>query len=222
MVATVVVLGVLAGGAYVADGVVRDRTEADLAEGLRAQVPGLDETPDVTIGGFPFLTQALAGELDDVRITASSVTLEGLPLHDVVVLLRDVSTDQPTTAAEATMTASARLDDLTSLLSVDADLAVEGQHLVASTTVLGMPVAITIAPRAAGRAIEADVVSFSLGGVQVDADDLPARLVEQVQGLSVPVDGLPEGMELTGLALTPDGVDLEASGTDVVLEVPTG
>jgi hypothetical protein len=218
VVASAVVLAVVVGGALVADGVVRERAETDLASSLTDQVPGLASEPDVTIEGFPFLTQVLAGELQHVRIAAPTVTVEGMPLHDVVVDLEGVSTDRPTTARLATMTASASLGDLSDQLAMDADLTVEDGLLVATTSFLGLPVAVRLTPRPAGRAIEADVESFALAGVTVQADALPDQLTDRVEGLSVPVDGLPAGMILTGLVVTSSGVDLEAGGEDVVLD----
>lgn len=218
VVATAVVLAVVAGGAVVADGVVRDRAEADLATSLVDEVPGLTTEPDVTIEGFPFLTQVLGGELEHVRISAPAVTVDGMPLHDVVVDLEGVSTDRPTTARLATMTASASLGDLSDQLAMDADLSVEDDLLVATTSFLGLPVAVRLTPRPAGRSIEADVESFALAGVTVSAADLPSQLTDRLQGLSVPVDGLPEGMILTAVDVTASGLDLEAGGEGVVLD----
>lgn len=220
VVATGAVLAVLVGGIAVADGVVRQNAEAELAASLDDRIPGLSEEPEVTIEGWPFLAQVLRGELQEVRVTASEVTVEHLPLHDVVVELEGVSTEAPTTARLATMTASARLEDLTAMLRIDAELTVEDGLLLASTSFLGVPVVVRLSPRAAGRAIEADVESFSVGGVAVDAESLPDQITQQVEGLSVPVEGLPAGMELSGLTLTSAGADLVASGTDVVLEQP--
>lgn len=218
VVGTVVVLGVLVGGAAVADGVVRERTEDELAANLQTQIPGLDAEPEVTIGGFPFLTQVLAGELDEVHATAPSLTVEGIPLEDVVVDLAGVSTDQPTQVRDATMTASVSLASMTEVLAVPVDLAIDGERLVASGDILGLPLEAALAPRADGRAIAVDVETINLGGVEVAVEDLPGALADQLTGLTVPVDGLPEGIELTEVTVTTEGVDLTAAGSDVVLD----
>lgn len=216
-VALVIGLGVVVGGAAWADGVARSGAEDDLARTLLTQVDGLETEPDVVIEGVPFLTQVAAGQLESVRISADSVTVQGLPLHDVVVHLEGVRTDGPTTARTATLAGSARTADLGGLLSFDADLAVEDGRLVASTTVLGLPVSVRVVPRADGRAVAADVESISLAGAVVDAADLPGPLADRVQGVSVPLDGLPPGLELTEVTVTPTGLDLAAAGTDVTL-----
>ena len=100
------VVGVVVVGAAVADGAVRSRTEASLARTVAAELAGTD--PAVRIGGTPFLTQVLAGRLDDVEVTAPEATLDGLALEEVVIQLDGVSTTRPTTAERVTLTATVR------------------------------------------------------------------------------------------------------------------
>ncbi|HEY3546096.1 MAG TPA: DUF2993 domain-containing protein [Propionicimonas sp.] len=220
LIATVAVLGVLVAGAAIGDGVAREHTQQRLATDLAQQVSGLGAPPDVRIIGFPFLTQILAGHLDDVRLTAPSLTVQGLLLEHVDVRLRDVSTDTPMTAGQAVVEADVSLANLQKALDLPADLAIRDGHLVASTTVLGLSLEALLVPRPAGRAIAVDLTSLSLGGQSVDASSLPSAIRDQLSGLSIPVDALPAGMELTAVTLTDSGAHLEARGTDVVLEVP--
>ncbi|WP_024286227.1 DUF2993 domain-containing protein [Cellulomonas sp. KRMCY2] len=215
---SVVVVGVLVAGAAVADGVVRERTQETLSTSLHTGIVGLDSAPDVTIGGFPFLTQVLAGQLDDVTVTAPAATLDGLRLQQVDVHLTGVSTSQPTVARSARLTAVASVADIEAALAVPVDLAIQGDALVTSATVLGLALDVVLEPRPAGRAIEVDVAGLSLAGVSVPTDELPAALRDQLTGLRIPVDGLPQGMELTEVEVQPDGVRLTAEGTDVVFD----
>lgn len=63
-----VVVAVILGGLFVlADRVAVGFAENEAADRLRAS-EGLDSTPDVSINGFPFLTQLASGKLDDVGI----------------------------------------------------------------------------------------------------------------------------------------------------------
>jgi hypothetical protein len=216
VIGTVVVVGVLVGGAWVADGVVRDRTEDQLAEELRAQIPGLDTTPDVTINGFPFLTQVAAGELEDVHLTAPEATLEGLRLEEIDVRLYGVSTDQPTTAREAYMTAVAPMDGITAALGLDVQLEAEEGQLKATLSLLGVPIDVLLEPQAAGRDIQVNVTALRAVGATVDPSSVPG--LDGLDGVTVPVEGLPEGLEITDLTVEDRGVWLEAEGTDVVFE----
>lgn len=218
VIAGVVVVAVLVGGAAVADGVVRERTEERVADELRAGIPGLDATPDVTIDGFPFLTQVLAGSMGSVVVTAPSATFDGLRLDDVDVRLTDVSTSLPTTAGVAEMTADVSLASIQEVLDVPVDLTIEDNVFLVTASLFGVPLTVTLTALPAGRTIEVEPETVSLGGLTVSADDLPAGLTDQIDDISIPVESLPEGMELTGLTVGADGVTLEAWGTDVVFD----
>lgn len=218
----VVVLSVVVGGAAVADEVFRDRTEEQIAADMQAGIPGLDVLPEVTISGWPFLTQVMSGELDDMHVAASEATIEGLTLQDIDVQLHGVTTEMPYRARDAEMTAFISLESIQGALPVDAELSIEDQQLVSSFSIFGLPLNVAFTPRADGRAIAVDVETLRFAGVTVEAQDLPQGVVDQLQGLSVPVEGLPEGVEISDLELLDDGANLTAEGSDVVLELPSG
>lgn len=212
-----VVLAVAVVGALLGDRYGRDRTERGIATEVRTQLD-LAEDPDVTIGGLPFLTQLAGGELEEVRISAREVRLDGLAVTDADVVLHGVSTSRPTTARAVAMTGSVALAEIQRLVQVDAELEIVENQLLARTTVLMVPVAVTVVPRPDGRAIAVDVGTINLGGFEVDASRLPAALTQQISGIRIPVEGLPQGMELTSVEVTAGGVDVAAAGTDVVLD----
>jgi len=220
VIGTLVVVGVLAGGAWVADGVLRERTEDRLAAQAEQQIPGLDAPPDVTIEGFPFLLQVARGELDRVRVTADEATVEGLLLRDVVVHLGDVTTEQPYTARTAEMTALAPMAGIADAVGLDVPLTADGADLVATIEVLGLEVEVVLRPEAVGRDVRVSLVGLRAAGAEVDPGRIPG--VDGLDGLTFPVDGLPAGMELTELTVQPDGVLLRAEGADVVVEAPPG
>jgi hypothetical protein len=217
MIRIVVVLTVLLAGAVVADGVVRRQTEARIATATAAGIPGVEQPPAVSIGGFPFLTQLMAGRLSSVHLTAPTATVEGLRLDDVVVELTGVTTEAPYTAEGAVMTAMISPEAVQAVLSVELDLSVRDGSLVASTTVLGLPLDVVLAPRAAGQEVEVDVTGFVLAGASVRSADLPGSIADQLQGIRFAVAGLPAGMALTAVDVTPDGLRLSAEGRDLAL-----
>ncbi len=207
---------VLLGGAAVVDTVVRLTTENRIAAEVTA-IPGLSTRPDVTIGGFPFLTQLADGELDDVRLTAPSATVEGLLLEDVVVDLEGVRTQAPFTAVSATLTARTTPDAVERVLTVALDLELRGDRLVTTTDVLGLPLDIVLEPRAAGRDVAVEVAGLMMAGIGVDADQLPPDVAAMLTDLVVPLDGLPPGMVLTDVTVDDDGLHLRATGTGLDL-----
>lgn len=211
-----VVVAVLVGGAVVVDSVVRGQAEQRIAGEVTA-IPGVQTTPHVSIGGFPFLTQLAGGSLQAVHVTAPAAMLDGLRLQDVVVDLTGVSTQPPYTASDAVLTASTTPDDVERVLSVDLDLAMNNGKLVARTEVLGLPLDIVLVPRAAGREVEVDITEFLLAGFSVSADELPAGLAGSLEGMRFPVDGLPTGMVLTDVTVADDGLRLRAEGTGLDL-----
>lgn len=222
VIGTTAVVAVLVGGAAFADGVARETAESRLAEEAQQRIAGLDAPPDVSIGGWPFLTQVAGGRLDQVDITAEQAVLEGLTLEDVVVRLTGVSTDQPTTARSAEMSAVAPVSALPELIELDAELSTRDGLLLAQGELLGIPVEIALAPRAAGREIAIEVEEILVGGGAFDLSALPG-LDRAFEDLVVPVDQLPQGLELTAVRVEGDVVVIEAAGSDVVLEqVPTG
>jgi hypothetical protein len=216
LVWTVVVLTVLVGGAVVVDGVARDRTEERVAAELTG-IPGIEGSPEVTIAGFPFLTQLADGELGTVVVTAPAATVEGLRMEDVDARFTGVTTSAPYTAASADLTAMVRPDDVEAVLAVDVDLGIRDGELIASTSVLGLPLDVVLVPRAAGRDVEVDVTAFLLGGVRVESEDLPAGVADELAGIRFAVNGLPDGMELTGVEVDEDGLRLTAVGRGLTL-----
>jgi hypothetical protein len=200
----------------VADGVVRASAEDRIAAELTG-IPGVEARPDVTIGGRLFLTQVAAGQIASLVVTAPAATVEGLRMEDVQVRLTQVTTSPPYTAEVANLTALVRPEAIEAVLAADLDLAIRDGLLVTSATVLGLPLDVTLVPRAAGRAVEVDVTGLTLGGIGVDIADLPSEVVEQLSGVQFTVSGLPDGMALTGIDVEPDGLRLRAVGRDLAL-----
>src|SRR5690242_9509266 len=84
-IALVVVVGLLVAldriAVVAADRVVANRIETDQS---------LSTRPDVSIGGFPFLTQAIAGRYDSVKLTVHDLHRTSVPVHTLTVHLSGV------------------------------------------------------------------------------------------------------------------------------------
>ena len=167
------------------------------------------------IEGFPFLTQVARGELGRVRVTADEASVEGLLLHDVDVVLHDVSTEHPYTARTAEMTALAPMAGIADAVGLDVPLTADGDDLVATVEVLGLEIEVVLRPEAAGREIRVALEGLRAAGAEVDPGRIPG--VSGLDGLTFPVDGLPPGLELTDLTVRADGVALRAEGNDVAV-----
>ncbi|MFB7053811.1 LmeA family phospholipid-binding protein [Streptomyces vinaceus] len=222
-----VVLGALFAGV---DRWAVNYAENRLAERIQAR-QGLAGSTEVDIHGFPFLTQALAHDLDrvDVKLTGVEAVSDGrrTRLSQLDAGFRGVKLNgdySGGTAKHAEGTALVTYKDLT-----------EASQTGVTVTYGGAPgkVKVTAALEFLGRKLAPSVVSTvalvdAPGGgkmVRVRADEVPGEGLPGIEGAvrkKTDFDrrldsGLPSGLKLTTLTSDESGVHLTLSGTDVVL-----
>ena len=215
----VVVLVVLAGLLVGADRLALVVAEGVVGRGVQDS-QHLDARPDVTIAGFPFLTQFARRHYDRVTLTSASATAgprgTRVRLRDVTTTFRDVRTSRDLsrfTAARGRATATlpyaelGRLVDLTvtyagnGRVRAGKELEVAGQTLTPS---------VTISPRLVDGAL-------SLTGSALD-DQLPAPMAQALQaalGTEVQLTDLPFDVRVTSLAARRGGIRLQLAGRDL-------
>ena len=222
LVAVLVVLGLL----VVADRVGESVAERTLADQLEQE---LGSRPDVEIGGFPFLTQALRGRYEQLRADAPSAVQGGVTLHDVRSTLSGVHvplsdavrgdvTEVPVDALEASGTVS--YDDLEVASGVD-DVQLEadpggGVRVTGSFRVLG---GASRPSRSPTVTLDGDtlVVTAQPGRGRHGRGAVSAALQGRLD-LRIPVPELPYGLQLSSVRTGPDGVAVAGSQrADVVV-----
>ena len=227
MKALAAVLVLVLGLAFAADRVAAGIAEDVVARELASE-GGLRGEPEVDITGFPFLTQALAGRYDDVRLSASAaqlgqpegtradVTLRGVQLPLASALSGSVR-EVPVERIDGTATLSYAL--LSMQLGAGTTLRREGEQLRITRTVelLGQQVPLTAVGSVAveGRELVVDVDGAEGAGVE-----LPPFLVERagdLLDLRYPVPALPFGLQLTGVSPAEDGVALRLEAENTVV-----
>lgn len=225
----VVLAAVLGGGAFAGDRYAESQAEAYARQVVSDSIP-VTSTPTVDITGFPFLTQALRGTLEHVTGSVGGATLGGIPVTDVQldatgVLIRPPAGQQPR-AAHATVAATIPTASIQKVVQdrtgFDARLAVDGSALTASTSVLNLPLELALVPRVDAGKLLVDVQSLKLNGATVTAAQLPSAFRSKIQGIAVPVDGLPKGLALSNAAVVADGVRITTDGSDVEVPQTTG
>jgi hypothetical protein len=228
MKALVVVVVLLLGLLFAADRVAVGVAENQVATQVE-QKGGLQGTPAVDITGFPFLTQAVAGHYDDVRISLTAAELgqpdgtrADIALHGVRVPLSAALSgsvrEVPVERIDGTATLSYAL--LSAQLGSDTKLEREGSGLRVTRTVelLGQTVPLTATGKVTldGNDLVVDVQQVSGAGV-----DVPGWLLSRATDLldlRYTVPTLPFGLQLTGVTPADDGVDLALKATDTVLK----
>lgn len=227
----VVIIGVVLGALFVgADRWAVDYAENRLTDRIQAR-QGPAGTAEVDIHGFPFLTQALSHDLDqvDVKLKGVEAVTDGRKarLSQLDASFHDVKLNgdySGGTAKRAEGTALITYQDLT-----------EASEKGVTVTYGGAPgkVKVTASIEVLGRKLTPGVVSTvalvdAPGGgkmVRVRADEVPGgglpgveSAVRKKTDFDQRLDGdLPAGLRLTALTSDEAGVHLTLSGSDVVL-----
>lgn len=205
-------------GAYVAGRVVAGR--------LRTSA-GLQADPDVTITGFPFVTQALGGRYDRIRVRAHDLDRGGVRLADLRVDL--LGARIPARQALAGAVREVPVEGLRGELTVAfADLTA-GRTELTVTPLANDRVLVTGRVKVLGATVQASArSSVALQGtsllvraesVSVQGSSSPAvdRALTGLLDLRVPIGTLPYGLRLTGVRSGPAGLVVTAASGPTVL-----
>ena len=215
IVAVVAVLLVLLGfGADRATAVVAERTISDR---IARSLVGVSSV-STSIEGIPVLTQVAHGSLDHVRVVLSGVPSGSGPTIDSVVAdLYGVSTSSPRTAQRVEAQADVSTAELQRLLGDSWSIAPDGDALAVRWTG-GLPLEARVVPSIRDGRVALDLESVTVLGVHVDGSAVPAAVTDRINALAGSVGRLPLGLTPTAVSVTPTGVRLGASGTDVDFE----
>ncbi|MGD3110113.1 DUF2993 domain-containing protein [Streptomyces sp. YGL11-2] len=223
------VLVVIFGGLFVA----ADRLAVNFAEGKAADklrsMQGISSTPDVSIKGFPFLTQVASRNLQEVdadldHLAAKSegrtLTLKHLSaqFHDVT-LTSDYSSIE--SAGSATATAEISFADLTNAAGGGVKIGYGGEKNGRAQVKISPNLPILSSLDVTGSI---DIVHGD--SVQVRADGIPA-MCRAIPGCETSVraqtdhawklDQLPGNLKLDKVTTTAQGITVTASGSNVKL-----
>ena len=212
--------------------VVADRVGVRVAEGVVAKQieerGALSGTPQVDIEGTPFLTQALGGRYEDVRVrltaaeldqpegTSADVSLRGVHVPLSKVIGGSVS-EVPVDRVDGTASLSYPL--LSSQLGDDTQLSWTGNALRVTRTVevLGYSVPLTAdgTVRLDGQDLRIDVSNVAAAGTGVPSSVV--RRASDLLDLHYRVPTLPFGLQLTGVRPGAQGVQVTVAAEDTVL-----
>jgi len=207
--------------------VAADRISVAVAENQisdrLASAYGLAGKPGVTITGFPFLTQVVTGDYQQIDVSANQVSAGGAVLHDLNVRLTGVHAtvsqllgngSSMVTADRAAGSAMVGFGTVDHRLPSGFQLHPDGKNLsVSGKLAVGgarIPVSATVALGVSGSGISVTPVHVSVPGVAT----LPSAYSSQLR-VVVPLSTLPLHLRLTSVHVTPDGLRIGAAARDV-------
>ena len=236
-----IVMAILAGIFVVIDRIAVNIAEGEAADRLKA-TENLATTPDVSINGFPFLTQLAGGTLDEVEVGIEDYeagTGDGAKKIRIADLRADMhgvdfSTDFSSAVADsATGTATIAHDDLLKTAKSEPGRVAPGitarvvglsdggngkVKVEVEATVLGTKLPKPVAVLSSVAVVDGDTVRVKadavpeFGGVQIVESSL-----RQITDFEQRIDGLPGGIRLDKVEAAQDGVEITVKGSDVRL-----
>ena len=184
---------------------------------------GLPGKPGVSITGFPFLTQVMSGDYQQIDVTAGQVQADGATLHDMNVHLTGVHAtvsqllDSGPSMITADRAAGSALVDFATVekrLPHGFRLSPDGKNLKVSGTVsyhgIPVPVSAAVTLGVTGSGIRVSPVDVTIAGGLT----LPGSYTSQLH-VTVPLSNLPLHLHLTSVQVTPDGLRVGAAAQNV-------
>ncbi|MFG2037670.1 DUF2993 domain-containing protein [Dactylosporangium sp. NPDC048998] len=240
-----IVLALILIGVFVAvDRIAASAAEGRIAQETRTQLAAKDikyeGDPQVSIAGFPFLTQVVAGEYQKITIRLSKPQLNNIKLDTLTVEARSVKADAQdllngkgdVVASEVVGNASMSWDDVRPLMEVaglpssvdpsQVDLRVVNNKIEMRVPVTIQGVGFNIVARGS-MVVETGKVRLKLESVDTDQGSLPPQVnnfIRQYQNrlqINLKLPGLPYNLVVNSVNTTDAGLQVSASAADVKL-----
>lgn len=224
LIVVLVVVGLFVGADRLALKLVEDRLADELRDSQNAR------EAEVSINGFPFLTQVASKELDEVDAKLSGVTTKNgeraLRVSEFEITARDIKvSDNFATAVAATAegTAYVTYKDLSAAADREVTVGYGGpaQEGKAKVKVSGK-VEVPLIGREVERSTTSTISVEEGDTLRLHADAIPGSELPGIEDLvrkkidyTRKIDGLPDGVTLNSVEATREGVELNFSGKDV-------
>ncbi|GAB7185254.1 hypothetical protein ATKI12_5085 [Kitasatospora sp. Ki12] len=210
-------LAALALGTTGADRAVAQYVQHRTADAFQ-QATGTSRAPQVTIDGFPVLSQVVAGRLDHVGITA-----HGIPAHDgrlpVTRLdldltgVRQSGDERAARADSAEASAFLSYDDLSSALGLGITAGDRPGYVDAQVLLPLVGAATLTAKVSAGTGNT--IVFTDLHPVSGNLPGPGTQLLAKIFDQPIPLHDIPQGLHLDALRTSAGGLEARLAGDDV-------
>ena len=220
VISVLAVLAVLIAGDRVANAVAQNVLATQLQSELSTPTK-----PDVSIGGFPFVTQVLGGSFSSVQVTADDATVKEGPTsvaiaHLDATLTGITATDryQNIVADRGEATALVDWTGVSTLAGHQLSYEADDRMRIDFSVPIGR---LSIDGYITGRPqldVDAQTITVADPQVNVASVDVPQAVVDAVSRTvlqPMPIQNLPYDISVTGLAVQPDGLVLSGTGQDI-------
>ena len=206
---TAIVVVVLLILLVVADRVAAGIAENEVANQIKSQ--GFPVKPNVTISGFPFLTQLATRDFRQVNITASNVTEGPLDIANINATLHGVHVNSAfngATVDQVNGTALVTFAGLSHAAGVGDGITLSnaGNGDVKASIDLGFVSGNALARVARAGPHQINVRFISFGGI-------PPSVLGPLQDFTISVPNLPAGMTIQNVSVTGQGLLISVAGT---------
>ena len=197
---------------------------------------GLREDPDVSFKGFPFVTQAVAGEFRRVEVTVRDLERGGVTIDRIDATLEGVEVNlsealkgrvSAVPVREGTATMRLTYGDLQTYLSRkpgNIRIAVRGGRPVVVSS-FGIPGAGSVDVEGTPTVrVTSNSIRVSVSAVRAVIGDVTltsalASAAAARASFTIPLEGLPFGIEVKSAELTDDALEVTATAAGLVIEV---
>lgn len=202
----------------------------------------LPSRPSTSIGGFPFLTQAIGGKYSDVTVTATEVPVESATVTTLTAHLHGVHVPLGKVIhGSVSQVPVDRVDGTAYVSFVDANHYLQGHGPAGAEVTLsagvGGELRVSEAVRIAGHraalsgtghvsvrgdnVVAVDITSLK-ASTSVAGTNLSATVPVRLRHLSIPLSGLPFRFTLSSITVSSTGVTASGSAHHVVLGSQSG
>ncbi len=220
VISVLAVLAVLIAGDRVANAVAQNVLAGQLQSELSTPTK-----PEVSIAGFPFVTQVLSGSFSSVQVTADDATVKEGPTtvaiaHLDATLSGITATDRYQNIVADRGEASALVDwaGISTLAGHQVSYVADDRMRIDFSVPIGR---LSIDGFITGRPqldVDAQTITVADPEVTVASVDVPQAVVDAVSRVvlqPIPIQDLPYDISVTGLTVQPDGVLLSGTGRDI-------
>lgn len=226
-IVAVVILAALVAAFFVTDAALRSTAEKRVAKQIDSSLPGgVTAHATVTIGGFSVIAQYLEGSFDQVKLSAPTMLVHGVPIG-VHVTARGVPTDRSKPVKQIRGTISLSQDAVDKIVAVPGStskvtLGVNRVTYGGTASVLGLDFGYTVTANAkaatngSGIVLTPSGVKLNQGSASFDL----SRVVGAVLKTPIPVctaGFLPPGVRVTGVSISPARAVITLNAAEVAL-----